>query len=162
MGYQHINVPVDGDKITANADMSLNIPDHASSWPTVPSKSCGPHSRISCSHADQSLPGLLVVRSMGIHAAGLLRVQYHPGACRGIRCRPMVVLPAEVVRHTGTPLGAGVPARIDPCSSAPPREPVGVDAPTVSLLPLGRRPQGDPIPDSDHKSPADTRNTRAG
>ncbi len=27
MGYQHINVPVDGDKITANADMSLNIPD---------------------------------------------------------------------------------------------------------------------------------------
>ncbi|MCB1693797.1 MAG: NADP-dependent isocitrate dehydrogenase [Pseudomonadales bacterium] len=27
MGYQHIKVPADGDKITANADMSLNVPD---------------------------------------------------------------------------------------------------------------------------------------
>ena len=28
MAYQHINVPADGDKITVNADMTLNIPDH--------------------------------------------------------------------------------------------------------------------------------------
>ncbi len=28
MGYQNINVPADGDKITVNADMSLNVPDH--------------------------------------------------------------------------------------------------------------------------------------
>jgi isocitrate dehydrogenase len=27
MSYQHINVPADGDKITVNADMTLNIPD---------------------------------------------------------------------------------------------------------------------------------------
>lgn len=27
MGYQNINVPADGDKITVNADMSLNVPD---------------------------------------------------------------------------------------------------------------------------------------
>jgi len=27
MGYQHIKVPAEGDKITANADMSLNVPD---------------------------------------------------------------------------------------------------------------------------------------
>lgn len=27
MGYQHIKVPADGHKITANADMSLNVPD---------------------------------------------------------------------------------------------------------------------------------------
>ncbi|MEX0941629.1 MAG: NADP-dependent isocitrate dehydrogenase [Pseudomonadales bacterium] len=27
MGYQHIKVPADGDKISANADMSLNVPD---------------------------------------------------------------------------------------------------------------------------------------
>ncbi|MDP6264023.1 MAG: NADP-dependent isocitrate dehydrogenase [Pseudomonadales bacterium] len=27
MGYQHISVPADGEKITANADMSLNVPN---------------------------------------------------------------------------------------------------------------------------------------
>jgi isocitrate dehydrogenase len=27
MGYQHITVPADGEKITANADMSLNVPN---------------------------------------------------------------------------------------------------------------------------------------
>jgi isocitrate dehydrogenase len=26
--YQHIQVPADGQKITVNADMSLNVPDH--------------------------------------------------------------------------------------------------------------------------------------
>ncbi len=28
MGYQHIQVPAEGDKITANEDFSLNVPDH--------------------------------------------------------------------------------------------------------------------------------------
>lgn len=28
MGYKHIKVPANGEKITANADMTLNIPDH--------------------------------------------------------------------------------------------------------------------------------------
>ena len=28
MGYQKIKVPVDGDKITVNADLSLNVPNH--------------------------------------------------------------------------------------------------------------------------------------
>jgi len=28
MAYQHIQVPADGQKITVNADMSLNVPDH--------------------------------------------------------------------------------------------------------------------------------------
>lgn len=28
MGYQKITVPVDGDKITVNADLSLNVPNH--------------------------------------------------------------------------------------------------------------------------------------
>ena len=28
MAYQHINVPADGEKITANADGSLNVPNH--------------------------------------------------------------------------------------------------------------------------------------
>jgi isocitrate dehydrogenase len=27
MGYQNINVPADGEKITVNTDMSLNVPD---------------------------------------------------------------------------------------------------------------------------------------
>jgi isocitrate dehydrogenase len=28
MGYQKITVPADGDKITVNADLSLNVPNH--------------------------------------------------------------------------------------------------------------------------------------
>ena len=28
MSYQHIQVPTAGQKITANADQSLNVPDH--------------------------------------------------------------------------------------------------------------------------------------
>jgi isocitrate dehydrogenase len=28
MGYQKIKVPADGDKITVNADLSLNVPNH--------------------------------------------------------------------------------------------------------------------------------------
>ena len=28
MGYQKIQVPASGDKITVNADMSLNVPDN--------------------------------------------------------------------------------------------------------------------------------------
>jgi isocitrate dehydrogenase len=27
MGYQHIKVPTAGEKITVNADLSLNVPD---------------------------------------------------------------------------------------------------------------------------------------
>ena len=32
MGYQKITVPADGDKITVNADLSLNVPNH----PVIP------------------------------------------------------------------------------------------------------------------------------
>ena len=28
MGYQHIQVPQSGEKITVNADFSLNVPNH--------------------------------------------------------------------------------------------------------------------------------------
>lgn len=28
MGYQKITVPADGDKITVNADLSLNVPNY--------------------------------------------------------------------------------------------------------------------------------------
>jgi isocitrate dehydrogenase len=31
MGYQKIQVPATGDKITVNADMSLNVPNNRSS-----------------------------------------------------------------------------------------------------------------------------------
>ena len=27
MGYQHIKVPAEGEKISVNADLSLNVPD---------------------------------------------------------------------------------------------------------------------------------------
>jgi isocitrate dehydrogenase len=32
MGYQHIKVPAEGEKITVNADLSLNVPDR----PVIP------------------------------------------------------------------------------------------------------------------------------
>ena len=35
MGYQKIVVPADGDKITVNADLSLNVPNHPIIFPFI-------------------------------------------------------------------------------------------------------------------------------